>query len=192
MLSDLNELRRLAGIPLLEMSEVHSTDLPPVLFHGTSIFNLIGIVASNSLIEGAYWGKPNEPHGPRLTKSYDVATTFFSYATPDLGDESPGAVLVLDTQALDKSFQLIQYHDTGYDGSSFGEEEEVVPITEEISPLTNFLKSIIVTPEHAKYVIQDDILQYAIDWPYIDADSIEEARQLILNTLKSPAINKPY
>jgi len=116
----------------------HAKDMPPELYHGTSIFNLYYILQSNKLVAGAHWGKPGEPHGPRLTKDPTVAMEFFSYATPDLENA--------------------------------------------------YTTSIRITAQHAEAVLTDDVLELAVNWPYLEVESIEQARELMRQVLHHPEV----
>lgn len=106
------------------------------LFHGTNIYNAAAIIDSNQLLPGVHWGKPNEPHGPRLTRDYYVATDFARWATIN-GDEPPGrgAVFELDTDRLRHNFKVAPYKDFFYGGKQdFGNEQEEVVITKKGIP----------------------------------------------------------
>jgi hypothetical protein len=165
---------------LVEMME----NVPEYLYHGTSVFQLVYILDSNELREGIHWDKPNEPHGPRLTKSSEVAKTFFSYATPDLGDESPGALLILSGPKLASKYELAEYTDTQYAGGTWeSDEEEVVVLTPVVKPLSAFLERVEVARVHAEFALQDEILEFAISWPYLEVGTVEEARQLVQRAL---------
>lgn len=167
----------------------HAKDMPPELYHGTSIFNLYYILQSNELVEGAHWGKPDEPHGPRLTKDPNVARAFFSYATPDLGDNSPGAVIALSTMKLAQYYELVEYNDIQADGDYWDlDEQEVVVVTERIKPLHTFTTSIRISSKDAQAVLTDDVLELAVNWPYLEVESIEQARELMRQTLHHPEV----
>ena len=170
---------------LVEMME----NVPEHLYHGTSVFHLVYILNSNELIEGVHWDKPNEPHGPRLTKTPEIAKTFFSYATPDLGDESPGALLILSGPKLASKYELVEYTDTQYAGGTWEkDEEEVVVLTPVVKPLDAFLERVVVERVHAEYALQDEILEFAISWPYLDVGTVEEARELVQRALSHPLV----
>lgn len=192
-LLEMNEIRRRAGITEQKAMKVGPESLPKYLYHGTSIFHLVYILESNELFEGVHWGRPDEPHGPRLTKKPEIAQRFFSHATPDLGDESPGAILVLSTNKLSQDYELVEYVDVDVSGKQWDEdEEEVVPITETLKPLNKYLVSVVVKKQHAEIAMRDDILEFAIEWPYLEVDTVEEARHLVQTALTNPIINRPY
>lgn len=114
------------------------------LFHGTGIYCLASIIESNTLEEGTHWGKPNEPHGPRLTEDFDVAKSFIAY-NMHWGE---GGVLVLDREKLARDFDLVAYEDKRYDGGDFGHNErEIAVVTPIIKSLSKYLVSIVCNPE---------------------------------------------
>jgi 8-oxo-dGTP pyrophosphatase MutT (NUDIX family) len=122
------------------------TSPPASLYHGTNISFAIEILKTESLSEGAHWGKKNEPHGPRLTKSEQVAWSFCKYAMLDAAEMPGGVVFEFDGPALGEAYKLVEYHDTSYEGDSFGEEEEVCAETKEIKPVARFIKAIHIDP----------------------------------------------
>lgn len=123
---------------------------PKYLYHGTGIYCLAAIIHSDSLEEGVHWGKPGEPHGPRLTADYDIAKSFITYNI----HWGEGGIIVLDHQALAADYSLVEYRDKGYDGNDFGRaEREVAVIAPAIKPLSKYMVSVICAPEVIKMAI---------------------------------------
>ena len=156
------KIRELAR-PLYETAPYNGSS--KVLYHGTSAWNMALIIASDTLLEGAYWQKPNEPHGPRLTESFKSAQSFIQYASPEW---EIGGVLVLNTAKLMQDYQLVTYEDKPYGSDkAWGEEQEVVPLTEAIKPLSKYLQGIKIDPEHIQEAMSDEGLEFAQEmWGY--------------------------
>lgn len=195
MVNELNHLRILSGLEPLREDDTSEDNLPAFLFHGTNVYHLLNILRTNSLDEGVHWGKPDEPHGPRLTKSAKVAYSFGQYSSPDLGEETPTAILVLHTERLRQSYELVEYTDRTYGGDSFGQDEqEVVPITNRISPLTDYLKTVLVSRVDMKMAVDPEFLQFAIEYPLIDkniAGTIngpDDLKSMLERMFKSPSV----
>jgi len=113
--------------------------LPAKLYHGTSMFGIVGILKDNAIEEGVHWGRADEPHGVRLTKSRTVAEDF---AIEGLGGDE-GAIIELRTADLARSYQLTEYQDVDCTGERWKrDEEEVVVLTEIISPAKKFISAI--------------------------------------------------
>ena len=130
------------------------TQPPPSLYHGTHLPFAIYILEDDSIDEGTYWGKKNEPHGPRLTISEAVAWKFSTYG--ELGVFDSGVVFELDGSKLAKKYSLVEYHDTSYQGDSMGVEDEVCVLTPQIKPLNSFIKMIHVKLLAPEYVTEMD------------------------------------
>lgn len=112
------------------------------LYHGTGIYALAAIAEDNALVEGTYWGKPGEPHGPRTSESFDIAVTFIEYNM--YGGE--GGVIVLDREALAQDYPLVNYRDQCYNGESMSDEKEVAIITPSVVDLDKYIVSIVCDP----------------------------------------------
>jgi len=129
------------------------------LFHGTSIYALANIAHTNSLLEGVYWDKPNEPHGPRTTESFDVAKSFIEYAC----HWGEGGVIVLDREKLAQDFELVSHTDKTYEGGGFGQDEqEIAIIAEEIADLSKYVVSYVCDPRVIEAAMLDDNIEGAI------------------------------
>ncbi len=114
------------------------------LFHGTGVYALAAIIQSDCLKEGVHWGKPNEPHGPRLTRSYEVAVGFIANNI----HWGEGGVLVFDRAALARDYQVVAYTDAQYTGDPWDkDEQEQVVITPAITDLSRYLISVVCDPE---------------------------------------------
>src|SRR6266403_4199040 len=103
-----------------------STPTQPYIFHGTTLDHLARIVKDNSLNEGAFWQKPNEPHGVRFSRRLEVAKNNFAY-----GRDYPfGAVIAVDWAKVSKRYGTYAYYEIGYNGQPDSwadiEDEEVV------------------------------------------------------------------
>ena len=94
-----------------------------VLYHGTAVGGLLGIVEEGVIFAGVHWGRENEPHGVRLTRSKEVADRFRN------DPEGPGAVFAFDARKLARDFDLVSYEDV-LDGEPFDEQEVVVQAEE--------------------------------------------------------------
>jgi hypothetical protein len=150
------------------------------LFHGTGMYCLAAIITGNRLDEGAYWGKPNEPHGPRFTESLPVAADFVIY-NAYYGE---GGVLVLDRQLLAQDYELRPYVDT-VSGESRHDEQEIAVITSAITNLEKYLVAIIVEPAFIEGMCTDDFFETAWSeggWPSrcsSDATGAAEMRAML-------------
>jgi hypothetical protein len=109
--------------------------LPPKLYHGTTVANVMEMLQDNVLNAGIHHGKSNEPDGPRLTKSYKVAQSFPPYSS------YPKAVLEFSTARLASSYELVEYND----GVHSVDEQEVVVLAKSIEPLDKYVSAIHIT-----------------------------------------------
>lgn len=115
----------------------------PRLYHGTSIYCLANIIDQDRLDEGAYWEKPGEPHGPRLSRSFRVAAGFIQYNI----HWGEGGVLVLDREKLAQDYQIVAYTDRMYGGHEWpADEHEEVPLTPSITNLSKYIVSVVCDP----------------------------------------------
>jgi predicted SprT family Zn-dependent metalloprotease len=113
------------------------------IYHGTSFYGAISILKDNSIDEGCYWNRKGEPHGPRFTYSFDAAKTFA--IEPLMGLDQNGVVFELDGEKINKKYTLVKYKDTDCKGNSWSvDEQEVVPITEHVSPVIPYITGIYV------------------------------------------------
>lgn len=156
-----------------------------VIYHGTNVWFMSLIIASNSLMEGAYWGKPDEPHGPRLTESYKAAKGFIEYASPDW---PLGGILVLNTASLMKKYKLVSYVDKPYGSEqAWGDEQEVAVITPAIKPLEPHLASIHLEPSIIKEAMDVEALKFAQEmWGHKPA----KLRTTLTKLSRHPKMNK--
>lgn len=133
------------------------------LFHGTGMYCLASIIADNRLEEGAHWGKPGEPHGPRLSESFASATDFITY-NAYYGE---GGVLVLNRQKLSEDYDLEAYVDT-VSGENRDEEKEIVAVTPSITNLEKYLVAVVFDPAYIDEMCTDEFFFLAWSeggWP---------------------------
>lgn len=157
------------------------------LFHGTGIYCLASIIRENRLDEGVHWGKPGEPHGPRLTESYETAVGFITYNAY----YAEGGVLVLDRALLEKDYRLQAYEDKAYDGGEWGNESEVVAITPAIENLDRYLVAIMFDPAFVAPATEEEFLSIAWSeggWPYPCDDEGADRMREDLKSLASHAL----
>jgi hypothetical protein len=148
------------------------------LFHGTSIYALANIAHTDVLCEGVYWNKPNEPHGPRTTESFDVAKTFIEYAC----HWGEGGVIVLDREKLAQDFELVVYEDKTYSGDGFGQDEqEIAIITEEITDLSKYVVSFVCDPRIIEAAMHEDNIEgatsecgWCADWGDVWSEGLKD------------------
>lgn len=134
------------------------------LFHGTGMYCLASILSDNRLNEGAHWGKPGEPHGPRLSESFAAAADFILY-NAHYGE---GGVLVLDRKRLEEDYPLQNYIDT-VAGESREVEMEVVAVTPFIANLEKYLVAIVFDPAFIDEMCTEELVETAWEeggWPY--------------------------
>lgn len=117
----------------------------PHLYHGTAMRNLGFIIKSNTLLQGAHWSKPGEPHGVRCTRSLDVAKNF-AFET-----EYPGGILVLNWPKIAQRYKTIPHADTYYNdvdptqpGAARDDEAEEVILTAALKPLSDYLEVVLM------------------------------------------------
>lgn len=133
------------------------------LFHGTGMYCLASILDENRLCEGAHWGKPGEPHGPRLTESFAIASGFVTYNAYF----AEGGVLVIDRQKLALDYPLLEYQDT-FDGKPGDDEQEVVAITPVIEDISKYLVALVFDPDYLDELETMDFMETAWSeggWP---------------------------
>lgn len=136
----------------------------PHLYHGTQLPNLALIIRSNTLYQGGYWHKPNEPHGVRCTRSLDAAKSFA------FDQEIPGGILLLDWAKLAGRYRTIPHTDTRYNdddpsqpGAAWGTDEaEEVVLVSAIKPLAPYLDGILMRAAELHQLRAGEFLQP--DW----------------------------
>lgn len=162
---------------LFEIIRRNPLKLPPsvpsqqYLYHGTQMPYLGSIVLDNALWQGGHWGKPNEPHGIRCTRSVEVAKDFA------FEQEMPGGILVLDWYKIVQHWKTIPHIDTMYNDNdrlepgepwSEDEQEEVV-LARFIKPLNQFLVSILMQSKELQELkagefLADEWIESYTDW----------------------------
>jgi hypothetical protein len=122
------------------------------LYHGTSMSGIVGILRDNAINEGVHWGRNNEPHGVRLTRSKQVA---MSFAVEGLGGDE-GAVIEFDPAKLAKDFKLQDYEDVDSRGDKWQQpEEEVVVLTPKITNVKRYITGIYLKPFSTSEAVND-------------------------------------
>lgn len=99
------------------------------LYHGTGIYCLAHIALSNTLREGGHWGKPDEPHGPRLSEQPELAARFILYSSY----WGEGGLVVFDRSVLARHYSLQSYRDRFYEGEAMPDEAEVAILSPEVN-----------------------------------------------------------
>lgn len=126
------------------------------LYHGAGVYALAAIAQSNTLLEGVYWGKPGEPHGPRTSRSFNAASKFITYNI----HWGEGGVLVLDRAKLAQDYGIQPYVDTVCDERRREEQEEVIQ-TSAVLNLDQYLVSVVCDPRVIEVAKKDDCLEGA-------------------------------
>lgn len=154
------------------------------LYHGTAVWFLARIViADNALYEGAHWGRPGEPHGPRLTRSLQIAKGFIDYAAPDW---PIGGVLALDGNRLAQDYKLVDWRDVDVTGEPWdANEEEVVAITDAIQPLSKYLVRIFCDKRDIIEGMSNEALEF-VTQEYEYMPDIQTGRRLLQGLLQHP------
>lgn len=160
------------------------------LFHGTNLLSLAAIIASNKLNAAENWGRPNEPTGPRLSRSFKVAMSFAMD-----NEFGMGGVLVLDQQRISHNHKIVPYADVDFAGDRWSNEFEEVPITGALSPLSNYLISININPALIQETMDDeDAMNFGVNdnsGCVMDIfSSIEECHLALENLLNHPKLNR--
>lgn len=161
------------------------------LYHGTGVYALAAILEDDALVEGVHWGKPGEPHGPRLTEHYPVAVNFILNGM----HWGEGGVLVLDRERLMADWTVVQYEDQAADGKPWNTDEgEHVVVAPRVGPLSKYIKSIVIDPEVIKVALDAETMEDAIQecgWAFgADDDAARAGAARALLALKAhPKLN---
>jgi len=157
-----------------------------LLYHGTNVWNLANIIASDTLREGVHWGRTNEPHGPRFSRSLELGRSFTEYASPDW---PIGGVLAVDYNRLAADYKLIDYQDVDVAGEPWADEQEVAAITKGIQPLSKYLTGIECSMEVIEQAMSEEGLEFAIHgFGYMDNE--EQAIAALKQLAAHPLLNK--
>jgi len=163
--------------------------LPQTLFHGTGIYCLARIIATNTMREGAHWGKPGEPHGPRFTERFGTASEFILYSMY----WAEGGVIAVDTSTLAQRHRIVRYADSYYSGEQMADEHEYVAETPLIDPLAPHLVSIICDPAIIEAASLPENMQIAMDeggWPFsCDQAGVNECLTALGAVANHPLLN---
>ena len=163
------------------------------LYHGTGIYSLVSILATGELRVGAYWGKPGEPHGPRLTEDYTVAKGFIANNI----HWGEGGVLVFDRTKLAEDYDLVSYSDTTCEGVPWpSDEREVAIAAPVVRNLDRYLVSAIVDPAFIERAAAMETIfdaEAECGWCYGRGDEFEigvvQFRRDAHEVLRSPFLN---
>ena len=156
------------------------------LYHGAGAYALAAIVQSNTLLEGVYWGKPGEPHGPRTSRSFTAASAFITYNV----HWGEGGVIVLDRIALARDYAIQSYVDT-VSGDYMEKEQEEVILAKAVTNLDRYLVSIVCDPEVIKTAKLTDCLEAArseCGWAF-EHEEDDLARAALDQLLVHPKLN---
>jgi hypothetical protein len=105
--------------------------------------SLYGIMRSNSLREGAYWDRVNEPHGPRLADTFKHAKDYAKFSA-HMNDPN-GVVLELDGKKLAQIYEFVKYRDVDANGDLWTDQQfEFVPLTKLLKPIKPFIIAIYI------------------------------------------------
>lgn len=161
--------------------------VPATLFHGTGIYCLANIVLEDRLFEGAYWGKFEEPHGPRLTASFEIARQFIEYNL----DENEGGILVFDARLI--LAPIIAYRDSLYGGDAMPDELEFALITPCLEQISGALRSVICSPRVIEEARTREFMECARNeggWPFGEQLGCFERANAALDSLAAhPKLN---
>ena len=137
--SQITEAKRIARNPT---KMVPSVPTQQHLYHGTAMSHLGLIIKSNTLYQGGYWQKPDEPHGVRCTRSLEVAKSFA------FEQEFPGGILVMNWPKIAQRYKTIPYTDQQASGAAWGmDEEEEVILAAALRPLSAYLERVLLQRE---------------------------------------------
>ena len=124
----------------MKLSEIKNLNsgLPRVLYHGSPFFQLLSILASDSI-----WGSSHdgEVMGVSTTSDINVAPTFSK--APD-EDNPAGGIIALDTAKVQSSYKLVT-GDSAWDIDD--DEQEIVIRTKVLKPLSTYMLYFIC-PDH--------------------------------------------
>jgi hypothetical protein len=173
----------------MKLIQLREQRRPKVIYHGTSVWHMASIVTENVMHEGAHWGRPNEPHGPRFTKNAKVARTFISYSAPDW---LIGGVLAMSYDALDAKYEVVDYQDVDMEGNPWPQDErEVVVVTPQIKPVSNFLIGLWCSPKKIQEATTDEALKFAMyEYNFMGGKSKKKALAALENLANHPLLNK--
>lgn len=128
---------------------------PTKLYHGTNMYGIVSILRDNKMIEGLYWGRKNEPHGIRFTRSKQIAENDFALETLG-GDE--GAVIEFNAILLAKDYNLVDYEDVDCQGNKWSKSEKEVVV---LSSLLKNVKKYITAIYLKNFTSDKDIEDYS-------------------------------
>lgn len=162
-----------------------------MLFHGTGIYPLAAIVASDSLLEGVHWGRPGEPHGPRLASDVLTASKFILYSM----HWAEGGLVVVDEERLRRDYNLVSYRDTDCTGEHWKDEVgEVVVETPAVVGLSQYLVSIVCDPRVIEEAMKLENMEGAVaecGWAFEDESEIGilQAKHALERLAAHPKLN---
>lgn len=160
------------------------------LYHGTQMPSLLSILfLSGVLNKGAHWGRPGEPDGVRLTRSFKTARTFAEE------QELPGGVLELNQTVLAQRHKMVPYRDTDSSGEVWPDESEEVVIVDSLDPINRYLTGIYVQNEAIQETFKEmdwyrknegNMDDQFHDWVWADFESPDQVEELLLKLANHP------
>lgn len=173
----------------MRLAQLKEQRRPQNLYHGTGVWLLASIVAEDIMYEGAHWGRPNEPHGPRFTTNAKVARSFISYGSPDW---PIGGILAMDYAALDTTYEIVSYSDVDMHGDPWPQNErEMVVLTPKIEPVSQFLSGIWCPLKHIKTAMSDKGLEFAMfEYNFMGGKDKKKAIAALEKLARHPLLNK--
>lgn len=154
------------------------------LYHGTGIYCLAAIAQDNVLREGGHWGKPGEPHGPRLSRDCEQATPFIGYSSY----WGEGGLVVVSRQAAERLHPVVSHVDAFYGGDrSLGQHEQEEAVLTPALNLTTTLVSLVCDPRVIDVARDPEWMTCAQEeggWPF---GHEEDAQQRALQALDALA-----
>jgi len=173
-------------IPPDWMAQKTPTPIGEVLFHGTPLGYLLGILARNEISTGGDWR--GEGDRVSLAKSYSVALQFGAQSDFDMYP----SVIVLDWPKLAQSFKIFPHVDVDVDGNPWPNDEEEEAVYGNIRPLSRFLISVNIPLTSIHAAIEDDdfhqwIIHDGPEYPFMRTK--RGIRNALLRLLNYPKLN---
>jgi hypothetical protein len=157
------------------------------LYHGTSMYGIVGILNDNTLYEGVHWGRDGEPHGPRLSRSKTVASNFAIEGLS--GHPSEGAIIEFDAKALAQDYKLQDYEDVDWAGEKWEKpEHEVVVVAPEIKNVRKYITAIYLKVFKTQKAVKD----YSLLVEEEERMSAKEWLAGYAKLLKDPLVKTPF
>lgn len=155
------------------------------LYHGTNLISMAMIIQEDALSEGVHWGRPGEPNGPRLARSFKVSWDFAMH--PETGQ---GGVLQLSQTKLAQRYRIVPYRDVDMHGDHWANETEEVVIAKEIRPLSRYLEVIWLSDRVVETALndhrmvdspEDEYLRYGAEYFGLDSSVVRRGVEILAN-----------